>query len=157
MCDYSLAVIPNRLAVKGEELVVHRFHTGSKGLAAAEDSRSSQLTSLSFAPRSLWQWLKSVVEGRSRVSNVTAVCVPPGARLLLKQIPEGFQRRWHTSNEEHVSFVQICADDNTYRDAIQFLQGRRVVLLQDLPEGLLVQMLSLGDEEVNELMASAVA
>jgi len=25
MCDYSLAGIPNRLAVEGEQLVVHRF------------------------------------------------------------------------------------------------------------------------------------
>jgi hypothetical protein len=25
MCDYSLMAIPNRLAVSGEELVIHRF------------------------------------------------------------------------------------------------------------------------------------
>ena len=34
MCDYSLTGIPNRLAVEGEELVVHRFRTGSLGLAS---------------------------------------------------------------------------------------------------------------------------
>ena len=34
MCDYSLAGIPNRLAVEGEELAVHRFPTGSIGLAS---------------------------------------------------------------------------------------------------------------------------
>jgi hypothetical protein len=28
MCDYSLAGVPNRLAVEGEELVVHRFPNG---------------------------------------------------------------------------------------------------------------------------------
>lgn len=28
MCDYSLAHVPNRLAVEGEELVVYRFGTG---------------------------------------------------------------------------------------------------------------------------------
>ena len=32
MCDYSLAGIPNRLAVEGEQLVVHRF-PASMGLA----------------------------------------------------------------------------------------------------------------------------
>jgi hypothetical protein len=32
MCDYSLAGVPNRLAVEGEQLVVHRFPTGSVGL-----------------------------------------------------------------------------------------------------------------------------
>ena len=35
MCDYSLAVLPKRLAVEGEELIVHRFRTGSIGLARA--------------------------------------------------------------------------------------------------------------------------
>ena len=31
MCDYSLAGIPNRLAVEGEELMVFRFSTGALG------------------------------------------------------------------------------------------------------------------------------
>jgi hypothetical protein len=34
MCDYSLLHFPNRLAVNGEELIVHRFSSGSIGLAA---------------------------------------------------------------------------------------------------------------------------
>jgi len=34
MCDYSLACFPNRLAVEGEQLVVHRFQTGALGLAS---------------------------------------------------------------------------------------------------------------------------
>ena len=33
MCDYSLAHFPNRLAVEGEQLVVHRFATRTLGLA----------------------------------------------------------------------------------------------------------------------------
>jgi hypothetical protein len=37
MCDYSLMTIPNRLAVSGEELIVHRFEAGSVGLASAFD------------------------------------------------------------------------------------------------------------------------
>ena len=37
MCDYSLCGIPNRLAVEGEALVVHRFLTGSMGLASRAD------------------------------------------------------------------------------------------------------------------------
>jgi len=36
MCDYSLHGIKNRLAEEGEVLVVHRFHTGSKGLTSPE-------------------------------------------------------------------------------------------------------------------------
>jgi hypothetical protein len=37
MCDYSLGGLPNRLAVDGEELIVHRFPTHSIGLASAAD------------------------------------------------------------------------------------------------------------------------
>ena len=42
MCDYSLMAIPNRLAVSGEQLVVHRFEAGMVGLASAFDIRSRQ-------------------------------------------------------------------------------------------------------------------
>jgi len=31
MCDYSLMSIPNRLAVEGENLIAHRFTTGTMG------------------------------------------------------------------------------------------------------------------------------
>ena len=37
MCDYSLMAIANRVAVSGDELVVHRFQTGTVGLASASD------------------------------------------------------------------------------------------------------------------------
>src|SRR5260370_14227415 len=33
MCDYSLAGLPNRLAVEGDQLVVQPFSTGAMGLA----------------------------------------------------------------------------------------------------------------------------
>jgi len=36
MCDYSLAHFPNRLAVEGEQLIVHRFDSGTLGLAPAQ-------------------------------------------------------------------------------------------------------------------------
>jgi hypothetical protein len=37
MCDYSLMMVRNRLAVEGEELVVHKFKSGSVGLVAWSD------------------------------------------------------------------------------------------------------------------------
>jgi hypothetical protein len=40
MCDYSLYGIKNRLANEGEQLFIHRFHTGSKGLASVTDLRN---------------------------------------------------------------------------------------------------------------------
>jgi hypothetical protein len=38
MCDYSLHGLKNRLANKGKQLFIHKFHTGSKGLASVADS-----------------------------------------------------------------------------------------------------------------------
>src|SRR6266581_6319604 len=42
MCDYSLMSLPNRLAVCGDELIVHRFELGAIGLASAADVCSRQ-------------------------------------------------------------------------------------------------------------------
>ena len=64
MCDYSLAGVPNRLAVEGEHLVACRFSTGSMGLTSGDGP--------------LWEWW---------FKQTPAVCVPPGARLLLRDIP----------------------------------------------------------------------
>ena len=66
MCDYSLHSINNRLAVEGEDLVVHRFITGSIGL-----------TEPSVATRPM---------------AAGAVCIPPGARLALTGISEYIQQ-----------------------------------------------------------------
>ena len=49
MCDYSLMAIPNRLAVSGEDLVVHRFEAGS---VARVTLRSSTKTGVSQGPAS---------------------------------------------------------------------------------------------------------
>jgi hypothetical protein len=38
MCDCALLGVPNRMAVEGEQLVVHRFRTGSLGLAAPDST-----------------------------------------------------------------------------------------------------------------------
>ena len=70
MCDYSLAHFPNRLAVEGEQLVVHRFRTGTLGLTPARFSLKQI-----FSP-----------------DSTPAVCVPPGARLLLQDLPERLQQ-----------------------------------------------------------------
>ena len=71
MCDYSLAGVPNRLAEEGEKLVACRFSTGSIGL-------TSGVASL------LRFWF----------NQTPAVCVPPGARLLLRDIPKDLQRQY---------------------------------------------------------------
>src|SRR5215469_7929211 len=148
MCDYSLAIFPNRLAVEGEELVVHRFHTGSKGLAKPSDHIVAQRPPLAGSSKGSWGWLKEIICGSPGCSNVTAVCVPPGATLLLKNIPGNLQRDWGIAKEECVLFTQISAAENGYRDAVHFLNGRQV-LLQNLCEGMVVQVLSLGEVDTS--------
>ena len=49
MCDYSLAHFPNRLAVEGEPLIVHRFGGGALGLGPVQLG----LKQLLFRPRSV--------------------------------------------------------------------------------------------------------
>lgn len=137
MCDYSLCGLPTRLAVEGEELVVHRFRTGSMGLTSLMDLRTAE----KHVPRSFWGYIKGILEDPESPS-VVAVCLPPGAQLILKNVPEELQRRWTIEEQEDVFFVQISANVNTYRDAIRFRNGREV-LLQSLREGIRMQVLSL--------------
>ena len=124
MCDYSLAHFPNRLAVEGEQLVVHRFGAGTLGLAPARPS------------------LKQFFFGAS----LPAVCVPPGARLLLQDIPERLQQRLGVREAEEVIFVEQSLEAFTYRDAIRFANGQEI-LLQALQCGQRVEVLSLSSGE----------
>jgi hypothetical protein len=124
MCDYSLAHFPNRLAVEGEQLVVHRFASGSRGLVSPDPG------------------LKELV---FRCST-TVVCVPPGARLLLRDIPTPLQQQLGVGEVEEVTFVEQSAEAFRYRDAVRFSNGREV-LLQYLHFGQRVEVLSLKSTE----------
>jgi hypothetical protein len=126
MCDYSLAGIPNRLAAEGEELMVYRFSTGARGLTSGDAS--------------LWRlWFK----------KTPAVCVPPGARLLLRDIPKDLQRQFDVHATEKVTFVQTSAEAFEYRDAVRFRNGREV-LLQRLTCGQRMEVLSLCSGDSSE-------
>ena len=120
MCDYSLASLPNRLAVEGEQLVVHRFATGTLGLTSACPG-----------------WKDILLPSRT-----PAVCVPPGALLLLRDIPGPLQCRFGVRAVEEVTFVEQSAAAFIYRDAVRFANGREI-LLQDLRCGQRVDVLSL--------------
>ena len=146
MCDYSLGGLPNRLAVDGDELMVHRFPTYSMGLAPAADLRPEIASS---GDQSLWRRVKSFFALTPFCSSIQAVCIPPGASLILKNIPDDLRRKWSVGEEETVLFTQISAEAHTYRDAVCFRNGRQVSL-QHLNEGLLVKVLSLGGEPVTD-------
>ena len=142
MCDYSLCGIPNRLAAEREELVVYRFSTGSIGMASLADLRVCEEIRKAVPRKTFWQAVKAFFEEPSQVATPPAVCIPPGARLIVRNIPEDLQRRFRIGQEEAVVFTQLSSEFNSYRDAIRF-RGDREVRLQDLREGMPVQVLSL--------------
>jgi hypothetical protein len=145
MCDYSLHAFPNRLAVEGEDLVVHRFGGGSLGLASAADVCSAAKPQ-AFARRgSAWSWrnIQSWFLANTRPARPTAaVCIPPGATLVLRDIPRGLQRELGVGESEEVTFVETTANVNVYRDAVRF-KNQTQVLLQALQEGQRVRVVSL--------------
>jgi hypothetical protein len=139
MCDYSLMAVPNRLAQEGEELVAHRFPTGSLGLASPAD-----LKRCATPPPLRRSWWCSVKEffNPTQVVPVPAVCIPPGSRLELQDIPVRLQRDLGVEAVEMVTFTQISPAANSYRDAVRFSNGREV-RLQELREGQRVRVLDL--------------
>ena len=118
MCDYSLMGLPSRLAAEREDLVVHRFSTGTIGLASPSDL------------------LNRGTDGPP------AVCIPPGTQLLLRDIPLLLRCRLRVDGEEEVTFTQLTAAANTHRDAVRFADGREI-RLQELSVGQRVRVLGI--------------
>jgi hypothetical protein len=141
MCDYSLMTVPNRLAVEGEELAAHRFQSGSVGLLSAVDLKNWRTPK----PSTAWDKLKSFFTAEK--DPQPAVCIPPGARLRLYDIPDSLRDQYHIGSEAAVTFAQLSAQAGRYRDAIVFANGQ-AALLQELEEGQRVRVLWLSMEEI---------
>jgi hypothetical protein len=140
MCDYSLHGIPNRLAVEGEQLVTFKFLTGSVGLATPTDIASADRLNPRWRS---WRFaLKHWFKPQEGLDQVPAVCVPPGAHLLINHIPEVLRRKFSLQGVEEVTFVQFSADAYRYRDGIRFQNGKQI-LLQEIAEGVCFEVLSL--------------
>jgi hypothetical protein len=148
MCDYSLMAVPNRLAREGEDLVTYRFPTGSLGLASPIDVQ--RLKEPAAASRkSFWCAVRDFFNP-PKTEGVAAVCIPPGARLRLADIPSRLQQELGVEVSENVVFTQITAAVNAYRDAVRFPNGREV-RLQELREGQRVRVLDLSMAEELDL------
>jgi len=147
MCDYSLHGINNRLAVDGERLLVHRFRTGSIGMASKADVRLDKP-----GPKRPWHWFI----GRPAGIADGAVCIPPGAKLLLLDIPLRIQRELGVGAAEDVVFTQLTAETNTHRDALRFSNGSEL-LLQRLDPGQRVDVVSICPAETLEQLAISSA
>lgn len=146
MCDYSLHAHPNRLAHEGEELVLARFTGGSKGFACVADVRKRQQMQQG-RPKFSFSWAGVCAYWKNRrveqpLPPMTAVCVPPGAKLTLEGIPLSLQHWLGVSHTEEVTFTQIGCEAYVYRDAVRFSNGRQL-LLQRLFEGQIAKVVSL--------------
>lgn len=144
MCDYSLMCFPNRLAKEHEDLVVHRFASGSLGLASPDELRPKGVAAAQVR-LSFWAALKRFFEEEC-APTITAVCIPPSARIQLHDIDKDFRMKYHVTAEEEVTFEQMSGNANEYRDAIRFSNGCRV-RLQELKPGQRVTVLTLGETE----------
>jgi hypothetical protein len=142
MCDYSLAGLRTRLAVEGEELVLYRFPTGSLGLTSPAE--------LEAHPKEFRGW-QSLFDPRK---VPCAVCIPPGARLLLRDIPEHLQKHLGLGTDENVVFTQRNSEVGRHRDGFRFTNGQEI-LLQRLAERQRATVLSLSsalpEEETDAL------
>jgi hypothetical protein len=143
--------VPNRLAREGEDLVVYQFWTASKGLTPGTSVTNTNTQKRCEILRPLVKRLFGKLEPER-----VAVCIPPGARLLLSDIPEDVQSSFAVGTSEEVTFTQLTATANTYRDAVRFANGREI-LLQRLNEGQRVRVLqlSLAEEPVHSVWKEA--
>src|SRR5689334_18235168 len=136
MCDYSLHGVPNRLAVQDEDLMTFRFSTGCIGLVEAYVSERCRAKAM----RGPWTALRDYYFQRPE-NVIHAVCVPPGARLRLNNVPLVFQQRFDLSASEYVTFTQLSAEPFRYRDAVRFRNGSEL-LIQRLGEGVRVRVVN---------------
>ena len=154
MCDYSLYATPNRLAEDGEELVLYRFGTDSMGFASALDLKMQQIQG---ERQGFWTGVKALLSPR-QCEGLAAICIPPGSRLRLTDVPKEMQTRLRIAATETVSFTEISTRSYSYRDALVLSNGRSV-LLQELPEGLKAVVESVSPEapELEETYAASYA
>lgn len=151
MCDYSLDMSQSRLAEDGEQLVLHRFGTGTLGFVSLRDLDHP----LGSPNRSgFWAALKERLLCQT-TDKAPAICIPPGTRLFLTDVPPKAQKSLQIGPSEMVVFRELPNPSHAYRDALQLPNGTHV-LLQDLAEGIHAFVLSTSldsdaESEIDEL------
>jgi hypothetical protein len=121
-------------------LFVHKFGFESKGLASREDF-------LAARPGILRRIADFITRpGEKILLDLPAVCVPPGARLIISGIPRWLQQKYRVGPTEGVIFTQVTHEPFRHRDAFQFGNGR-TLLLQRFPEGVRAEVVRLDLED----------
>jgi hypothetical protein len=140
----SLEVIPTLLATEGQQLAIHAFVDGAIGFAAPEAVR--RLHKFRHAEPGIkscfTRSLARVFRFRRTAPPVPAIYVPGGTCVILKDIPPEIQAKYTVQREEGAALVETQGSPNCLR----FANGREV-FLRDLPDGMLLEVLSLAETE----------
>lgn len=144
MCDFSRTHIPTDFAKDGDDLVCYRFRNAMIGFARAADLEP-RAVSESAHRKGFWAELKEPLFPPDPWTP-PAICVPPGARLILMDIPESMREQLDVGRVEEVSVTEIAALKE-HLDAVQF-DNRRQVPVRSLLEGQRVRVLSISPETV---------
>jgi hypothetical protein len=123
------------------------------GLASATDLEKAGRRVLAERESNWWSPLKRWFVRDSR--EVPVICIPPGARLRMTQIPRELRNKWALRTVEDVWFTETGTDPEKYHDAIRLGNGR-VLLVQSLPERICLMVLSLGSDNSVEQMRMPV-
>jgi hypothetical protein len=133
MCDYSLSVNESRFAEEGERLVVHRFSNGVRGFASPADLCPTKREEIGF-----WRKVANFLSGKA---DGCAVCVQPGTKLMLRDLPVSLCSKLKLESDEEVT-VTHAESSGVHRDGVLFRDGTEF-LIQWLPEGLEADVLSV--------------
>jgi hypothetical protein len=151
MYIYSLHPARNRLAREGEELVVQRLDNGSLAFISV-----SELEQLRQKQDSFWADLLDCLLLRTS-ARISVVSIPPGAHLLLRNVPSRVQESLGIAESQEVVLTAISGRAYSYRDAL-ILPDQTKVLVQDLCEGIEATVLCLSSDisaHQEKLLASA--
>ena len=140
MCDQFSHTHPKRLALTGEHVRVHRFPCSTIGLASPADL--STPIPVQQGCRRWWEWIKAKWSWRNPALFIPAVCLPPGSRLIVHDIPEDLQKELRLHQTETATFDQLSSNEYSQRDALRFTNGA-VVPFDRLSPGQRVEVLSL--------------
>jgi len=118
------------------------------GLASPYDLRS-RLEYRNVPQCGFWPRIKEFFNP-AEAPAIPAVCIPPGARLLVQDIPAMVQHECGFQEDAaEAVFTQITNAANTFRDAVRFQNGVEV-LLQRFAEGQRVRVLDVSSVEDRE-------
>jgi hypothetical protein len=95
-------------------------------------------------PKGIMDAIRQNVTGCSSQLKPCAVCIPPGANLTIHNVPESIQNELGVGSTEEVTFDQLNATANTYRDAFRFRNGQ-ALLIQRFKENVQIRLNSLAE------------